>query len=453
MNLNSDGYVHRVLRRQQHDPRFAIHVPMKWILLTALLTITAACGGTTLTSPDANYRFDAVEGSPAMHRFQITNGGESNGPIRVSLVGAQEQFKIVGDTCSQRALEPYASCLVTVQLSSDSAGTFTAQLRFDATPASLVINMSGQVTPGRVVATLPSPPVHVLQGASALANVTLTNGGGARTQRLLVTAPGNAIANDHCSGSALAGGASCTFAVGYGAGSDETGTPTARVEIDGDPAGPIIIPVPFTIDLLSTLQISGDLGIQDPARPLATTFTITNLGPTATGPLSFSLAGGDESSGQSSPFRLDGDPDCTSLAVQSICYLTLTIDPTLPAPRSYTSSLIVSATGARPATAMLNVATATGSILVELYRSGTGSGAITRSNSAGDSCRSTGPFCRDIPVATGSTMTFTAVPDKNSVFAGWDKGPCSGSTNPACTVSAADAASGRVTVEAVINAK
>jgi hypothetical protein len=78
--------------------------------------------------------------------------------------------------------------------------------------------------------------VRASQGESASAMITLINGGGARTEPLTVTGPGNAISSDHCSGSALAGGASCTFAVGYGAGLDETGTPTVNVEIEPDRA-------------------------------------------------------------------------------------------------------------------------------------------------------------------------------------------------------------------------
>jgi hypothetical protein len=132
-----------------------------------------------LTSPDKDYLFNADEGSPTMNAFQVTNaGGQTSGPLKVSLTGAVQQFKIVGDTCSSSALKAKSSCLVTVQFSSDTAGTFAGQLHFNAAPASLVINMSGQVTLGSIAPTTPAP-VHVLQGSSATAQISLSNRGGA----------------------------------------------------------------------------------------------------------------------------------------------------------------------------------------------------------------------------------------------------------------------------------
>lgn len=147
------------------------------------------------------------------------------------------------------------------------------------------------------------------------------------------------------------------------------------------------------------------------------TVTIQNLGDSALDVNSVTLSGTNTS-------EFSQTNNCSTVAAGSSCQITVTYSPAVSG--SKTATLVISHNqDAAPSNVSLN---GSSGFSLTVTTSGSGSGTVT-STPEGINC---GTNCT-VTYQQGSSVTLAAVPDENSVFAGWSGIACSGTRD--CTIS------------------
>ena len=237
--------------------------------------------------------------------FTVTNvGGVASGPVTPALSGADaSQFTIVSGNCSA-ALNPNATCNITVQFRPTTDGAKAAQLDVTATPggaASATLQGNG-IPPGQIVINPTSNPFAdtTVGATSASQTFTVTNTGGAPTGALSTALGGVDPAHftivngsNGCQGVVLAANGVCTIVITF---SPTTGGPkSANITVSGTPGGVAsagLTGLAIPDALLTITPASFDYGSVGTGTQTAfQTFTIRNAGGQNTGALNVALNG------------------------------------------------------------------------------------------------------------------------------------------------------------------
>jgi hypothetical protein len=327
--------------------------------LALVLICVAACGNISRRGDDngdATLAIDMVTrdfgaltiggAGSAPATFVITNNGSRpTGPLASSIGGSGATFMISSDGCGGQSLTAGASCSVSVVFMASSAGAQNATLTVSGNPGgSISANLSGLgLTPGNLTIT---PTTYdfgmAVQGTpSTPTTFVVKNTGGASASSITTALTGtNAgdfeITTNDCTGMTLASQATCTISARLAVGSP--GDKSATLSVTSS-AGSVVA-------TLSGIGLSpGNLSISPSSRDFAPrqlnttsaaqSFTITNLGGSATGTLATSLSGSGASN-----FAINSDNcNTTTLAASGSCTVSVTFTPT--AAGSTSATLIV----------------------------------------------------------------------------------------------------------------
>ena len=203
-------------------------------------------GAAQLVASPALVDFMAVDlgCTASVHTLTVTNiGGGSTGALTSSLTGSDPgQFHIATDGCAGQDLAPAASCTVDVRFAPTTPGAKAAALVVAGTATTVSVSLVGT---GLSASPLSISPSFVDFGVvapgttSAPRTVTVSEQPGCPGSGPLTTALAGAdasrfaIATDTCTGTAIAGGASCTLGITYTA--KPSGTSNASVTVAASP--------------------------------------------------------------------------------------------------------------------------------------------------------------------------------------------------------------------------
>jgi hypothetical protein len=427
------------------DPAFLARKRLALFSLLFVIGCTRAAPPTAaaLASDDADVLFDTVAGPPTTHLFHFVNVGETRTALlAVTLNGDLESFTITEDHCSDGVLAPGGSCDVVVQLANDDAGGYVARLRVGDGATATSVDMSGRVSEAKLRIDVPAE-TKVVEGGGAAARVTVTNAGGARSGKLAVSVAKTAVNEDFCSMQTLAGGASCTFDVHYNA-PFGSGNATFAGTVAADPGGSESLDVLFVTTTAATLQISSaDLGQTDPFAEKALKVTVTNPGETSATGVQIDLGPSTGTPAfDNAAFIIDGGPSdgcaVATLPPHGTCSFVLRAQYSLPTPGGmYSATITASGTNVHSVSTTAKITTILEHASVTFAKSGTGDGQIAL-GSIGTYCAIGTPTCSSYPIIDGETEQAVATAAAGSTFTQWSAGPCSGSTNPTCSISGAN---------------
>ena len=188
--------------------------------VTAALTCSSV-GPTTLTvTGTANLGAVVVGKTGAPQTFTVTNPGTTATGTLTVTVASTTQFVTSLDTCTGASLAPAATCTVAVALKPSAPGQLGTILNVTAAGgASGSAQLSGTGLPPGALTISPSSndfgsiPINTV---SADVSFTVSNGGGAATGALTVSAPGNGfvVAGNGC-GAALQPTQTCVMAIHF----------------------------------------------------------------------------------------------------------------------------------------------------------------------------------------------------------------------------------------------
>ena len=400
-----------------------------------------------LSPEEPDVLFNTVTGPPSTHSFRIINtGGTRTEYLAVELRGDVDAFSITDDECTAAQVEPNAWCIVTVALTADDAGSYAAQLHVGDAAGNVYadVAMSGRVSDASLSID-PPQPTPVVEGDVGTTRVAVTNGGGARTGALTVTAPGATLDNDTCSGHTLVGGGSCQFIVRYAAPFGSLGDTKLRAAVTAEGGDHADSDLVFTATRAPGLVLGDvDFTTIDPIEQAGVDFTISNPTASDTGPLTVTLADESPTPAPVAPFQIDHNRDlCSGVSVPAhgSCHLEIMTALNLPVPGIYTMALSASGPFAHVGTGVLKVSTALMHGTITLAKGGTGDGSVGYNGTPNPLCVPGNATCASVTILDGESVAFTATPATGSVFTKWDAGPCTGSSNAVCTFKGANHAS------------
>jgi hypothetical protein len=320
-----------------------------------------------LSISPASTAFPGVVGTtsdPVSFRVR-NNGTAASGVISVVLGGAgATQFAITDNQCSG-VLAGGATCTIAVVYKPTAAGNVTASLTVtDATAVS-----------GPGIATLNGVAVNVdptaISGASDLgvvvvgeagipATYTIWNYGGTASDVLTIGATDTqfAIGNDLCSGLGLASGKTCTFTVTFIPATEGLKTTVLTLK-SGDTVvaqkpilGTGVASRPAALSISPPSLNFGTIRPGTTAGPQ--TFTVTNIGRTASGVLTVTKADTTSSVGGASQFGYIFTCEA-ALAPGAACFVAVTFAPTIaPGTPAATITVTDATPGSTPALATVN---------------------------------------------------------------------------------------------------
>jgi len=282
--------------------------------------------------------------------FNVSNaGGAATGTLGATITGAG--FSITGNDCPPQ-LAGGGMCKIQVTFAPTATGKVTGALTVTdvtapATPA--VATLTGTGIDSKVTITpLTKDFATVEVGKSATAAFTMVNGGSSATGIIALTSPDAqfAVVSDLCSSHALEVNGQCTFAVTFAPASPglkqamvnaiqtSDNAFLASVSLSGTgqaaPTAPRLSVSPPTLDF-------GTTGVGVSVGPK--TFTITNVGGTATGALTTLKNDSTSSVGGASQFNITGNTCTAALAPNASCQVAVTFAPTIT--RSASAVIVV----------------------------------------------------------------------------------------------------------------
>ena len=283
----------------------------------------------------------AAGGASTAKRFTVTNIGTSSvGPMTALLTGTDaSELEIIplGDTCSNHANAPGASCTIDVRFVPTSVGPKTASLAISPLANATIAALSGTGVASAVLAITPSSKdFGVIPTGSSSVNVpfTVRNMGLAASSSLTTgisaSTTGEFVilsASDTCAGATLAPNATCTVSVRFAP--NALGVRTAQLDVGegGAPASASLSGMGVFLDGVTfgpNPHAFGGITMGSTSQPQ--TFTITNGGFFTTGAFAVSLGGFDP--GQ---FRIVAGTDhCSGVAVApgTSCSIGVVFAPT-----------------------------------------------------------------------------------------------------------------------------
>ncbi len=298
---------------------------------SATLSGLALTQGALTVSPTSHgYGSATVNGSSPEVMFTVMNtGGAATGALGVSLTGNDPtSFSIASNTCTG-TLAGGGSCTVGVRFSPSTVGVKTASLSVNANPGGAVaVTLSGTSTASLMVVkagggtgTVASTPAGIACGGTCSASFSTT-------MVTLSAAPDPLSSLTSWSGGGCSGTGSCVVMM------TDTMTVTATFTLR---------PPAFTLS--PAAQDFGPVTLGSSVGPV--TFTVTNTGGSASGPLAVSA------SDSTSYTVMGGTCAGMTLAGGASCTLTVRFNPMAPA-GSKPATLMVSATPGGSATAGLS---------------------------------------------------------------------------------------------------
>lgn len=300
------------------------------------LAATAAARSARLVAAPATVSFGSVQvGGTATAVVTVSNTGSvaTGRALHAHVTGTG--YAVAGDACSGHRLGPAATCRVRVSFSPAAGGaqlgilTVTAGA-LAATPVALtgrgVVAAQLAMTPGSQA----FPATYVGQRTD-LVQFTVTNTGGEPAGAITTSRPGPdfAVFADTCSGVALASGASCSYQVAF--------TPHSRGDLAGTltasatPGGVAQAALLGTGLAAAQLTVTGSQAFPDTTvggRSDPVTYTVTNLGDQASGPITRAAFTGSD-------FTVTAD-GCSgqSLAPAASCSISVAFTPQAYGPRT-----------------------------------------------------------------------------------------------------------------------
>jgi len=301
--------------------------------VTAALTCVSVGPASLTVTGTANLGSVVVGSTGTPQNFTVKNTGATNSGTLTATISDTADFVKGSDGCNGTSLDPNATCSIVVSLHPASAGALSAVLSVTGTsgnPGSIQLAGVG-LTAGALTVSPPSYDFGPIPVNSTAADVkfTVTNGGGAATGALTVSAPGNGfvLSGNACS-AGLAPAQSCVFTIHFAP--SIVGNATATVTVgDGTVFSSValhgtgvgaptltISPSPVTFPTTVIGQTNGSYPATTPV-PSGTTFTVTNSSssPSDTGALAFAFtfaAAGDFAVGANNcPATLSPGSSCT----------------------------------------------------------------------------------------------------------------------------------------------
>lgn len=260
--------------------------------------------GFTVTPTPFSFGTTAVGTPTASHTFTVTNtGGVPSGTLTASLTGLDAtQFTLGTDGCTGMVLAGGATCDIDVTYSPTSAGDHGGTLSVSASPGGTAnAALSGRAQVPAAITVVPGSRNFgsVVQGQmSSTVDFTVRNTGGVATANVAVTITGTdasefSVVSDLCSGSPLAGGATCTITVQYTAGSvNGAKTATLAVSAGSLSASAMLLATSTPLGAITITPNSNDFGRSTVGTATGgRTFTVTNTGGSSVGPMVIGVAG------------------------------------------------------------------------------------------------------------------------------------------------------------------
>ena len=292
---------------------------------TALSGIGLTPAAVSITPQSLVFAAQQVGSSSGVQTLMISNTGGAN-LTGLSIV-VSEEFAISGNNCGAN-LAGGASCNLSVSFTPSGAGIRSGSLSLLSIAPTVVVPLTGT---GLTAASLTVAPLNLsfgtvqLGATSSTQIVTLTNPGGEPLSVLSLAVSGDySLANNTCA-TTLAGGASCTVAVGF--------TPTAAgsragaINI-GSSAGSAAVSLSGTGVAAASLSVSPlalDFGtVLLGATAAAQTITLTNSGGVAFQSLTLGITG---------DYAIASSTCGLAVAANSSCVVGVSFTPTLSGSR------------------------------------------------------------------------------------------------------------------------
>jgi hypothetical protein len=318
----------------------------------------------------ASHDFGSViqGGKSSDFTFTVTNGGGvASGPLAVGLTGSSAgEFQLGSETCTGARLAAggAAQCTIRVhfQPGASSTGAVQASLTVTGSPGgTATTTLSGTALALAAFSVAPSSYDFgslTIASPSAPHSFTVTNTGGVSSGSPLIATSGAnagdfAVVTTTCTG-ALAPNGTCTFAVVFApsVAAPESAMVTASAAATGSSSASISGTglAPAALGVAPTSHAFGSI-TQGASSP-DFTFTVTNGGGVATGPLAVGLSGSN-----ASDFRL-GTETCTGTQLAgggaAQCTVKVHFQPSASATGPLQASLTVSGSPGGTATATVS---------------------------------------------------------------------------------------------------
>ena len=259
--------------------------------------------------------------------FTVTNTGPApTSVIAARLSGADAtQFRVESDSCTGTSLAAGATCTVTASFAPTLSGTPTALLsaKADAGGTASAL-LSGTAQPLTI-----SPPstqlAAIFSGSASTTNFTVTNLTADPVGPIAFSLTQDSggwftIATDGCAGQLLAAGKSCTIAVRFAPTTNESRAATLIAKAPGYEAQAYMYG--SGLPRLAIAPDTKDFGTVRVGDTASATFTVTNISPSAAGPISDTI---EDYFGSSPAFSITSDA-CAghTLMANATCTLEVT---------------------------------------------------------------------------------------------------------------------------------
>jgi hypothetical protein len=261
--------------------------------------------------------------------FEVRNTGDApSGPVAVRIAGTHPRdFVIVSDGCKSTPLAPGASCPVAVRFGPTAAGARSGVLQAAGTPG----GMPTSALSGSGLSITIAPAALTFTGVVGMRSqpqtLTVTNGTGVATGALAVVASGpNAgsfvVAGNSCEKVPLPAGATCAIQVLFLPMAPGPATATVTVTGGGTASAGLsgmAMPPP-----MPALMVTPNPGVyRGMACDMSLTFTATNTGGVATGPLRVTVTNSGDVTNFAIPAGVPETCTGTSLASAATCAVTV----------------------------------------------------------------------------------------------------------------------------------
>jgi hypothetical protein len=304
--------------------------------LTGVALAPATLGISPTTEPFGTFAWDVP--SPPQ-TFTVTNtGGVASGTLITSINGANAQdFATSSDTCSGQKLPPNGSCTVNANYSPSNhpLGALAASLNVGDGTVSATAQLSATAVKGAALGITPPTGFtgfgNVVLASTGTATFTVSNSGAVVSGQITMSLSGSGeytLANDHCSGTTVLPGGSCTVDVLFKP--TAAGPAPGQLQLAATPGGPATYGLtgsgvtPAALAITPPTGFTGFGSQQAGTAGISATYTVTNNGGVASGSLSAGLG----SLNPSNDFAITAD-GCSghTLAPAGACTITVQFTP------------------------------------------------------------------------------------------------------------------------------
>lgn len=307
---------------------------------------------------------NAIIGTPGTDSDTITvtnNGSAATAALTVQATGDATQFTKSADTCNGQTVAAGATCTLTVKFTPTTAGQKAAGYTVINGTSSVSAGVTGLAATAAALAI--APPTQnfgsVVQGTtSSTVSINVANIGGSTTGAITAAVSGTdaaafAIVTNTCT--TLAASATCQLTLRFTPA--KLGAAAATLTVSGTPGGSVTTSLNGTGITTGGLTLDpttfGFATTQVGATSSANTFTVTNSGGTAIGPIVINFSGAD-----ANQFRDVGGADtCTAATLQPAGKCTFQINFAPESVGNKSASVIVSASGVSVTAALTGAGT------------------------------------------------------------------------------------------------